>query len=67
MTMNTLGSVAMAGVFVGIFLFGLRTGRMPGGLSYFSRAENDWGFWMFGVLYLAMACVALYVGFFGSP
>jgi len=51
-------------VFVGVALNGFRTGKMPGNPYDANIARKDVGFWIFGAMWLGMACVALYVGFF---
>ena len=61
---HILETIGLASAFVGIFAYGLWSGRMPlkNGWSI-SRDENDWGFWGIGVLYLLMACTVIFVGF----
>lgn len=60
---DVLETIGLASFFVGLFAYGLWTGRMPLQIGSFTREQNDWGFWGIGVLYLLMACAVIFVGF----
>lgn len=55
-------TISLASLLVGMFAYGLWTGRMPMNIGSMSREENDWGFWMVGGLYLFLACAVIFIG-----
>ena len=61
---HVLETLGLACFFVGMFAYGLWTGRMSmkNGWSV-SREENDWAFWAIGILYLLMAGAVIFIGF----
>ena len=65
MTKEVIEALFLSVVLVGVVINGFRTGRMPGNpFDPDIRRGDKLGFWMFAALWIGIACVAIYVGFF---
>ena len=65
MTKERIEALIFSVLLIGVVINGFRTGKMPGNpFDPDIPHQNKLGFWMFAALWIGLACVATYVGFF---